>query len=123
MSCACEQVLLALMQAVRNLAFDCPSNREKAGAAGVCTGLTAVLVARGDTPKLSRTPSAQDDGAAVVAKEAPDGVGCGNGGGSASEAAGDHGKEIKKGTEETGGKDQAGGTAEEKTKEEKERLD
>lgn len=112
------------MQAVRNLAFDCPSNREKAGAAGVCTGLTTVLVARGDTPKLSRTPSAQGDGAAAVAKEeAPVGVGCGNGGGGGSEAAGDRGKAIEKGTEETGGKDQAGGTAEEETKGEKERLD
>ena len=49
------------MQAVRNLAFDCPSNRE--GRRGeVCTGLTTVLVARGDTSKFPRTPSAQGTG-------------------------------------------------------------
>ena len=30
------QVLLAVMQALRNLAFDCEANRHKAGLAGVC---------------------------------------------------------------------------------------
>jgi hypothetical protein len=52
-----RQVLLAVMQALRNLAFDCEANRNKAGLAGACKGLTAVLVAKGCTTPL-RTPSA-----------------------------------------------------------------
>ena len=52
-----RQVLLAVMQALRNLAFDCEANRNKAGLAGACKGLTAVLVSKGCTTPL-RTPSA-----------------------------------------------------------------